>query len=166
MKTGPEHNPDDALLDAVLGDEAWTMQSLDAKKAGMAALRQTRRRRMAMRFAQAAVIALLAAGVIWMPSAHEKDSPSAINTASLTGQSQSSPAATHPVQVANVEAIPVNPSPGNPTQSVQTHYISEDDMLALFPKGSCTVAVVNGRKELIFFDTTIESNGAPYKPGS
>jgi len=43
-------------------------------------------------------------------------------------------------------------SPERQARSTQTQFISEEEMLALFPPGSCVVAEVNGQKELVFFD--------------
>ncbi len=46
------------------------------------------------------------------------------------------------------------------------HYISEAEMVALFPKDSCVVAEIGGHKELIFLNHEIEHKGSPYQPGS
>jgi hypothetical protein len=45
-------------------------------------------------------------------------------------------------------------------------HITEAQMLALFPKGSCIIAEIDGQTQLIFFDHKIEEEGAPYQPGS
>ena len=37
--------------------------------------------------------------------------------------------------------------------------ISEEEMLAMFPAGSCVVAEVNGQKELVFFDARKAGEG-------
>ena len=42
-------------------------------------------------------------------------------------------------------------------------FISEEEMLAMFPAGSCVVAEVNGQKELVFFDARKAEEG--FVPG-
>jgi hypothetical protein len=41
----------------------------------------------------------------------------------------------------------------------QAVFISENEMLAMFPPGSCVVAEVNGRKELVFFNAEAARKG-------
>jgi len=39
------------------------------------------------------------------------------------------------------------------------HFISEQEMLALFPAGSCVVAEINGQKEFVILDPQIAEEG-------
>src|SRR5207253_8100358 len=39
-----------------------------------------------------------------------------------------------------------------PSRAAQERFISEEAMVAMFPRGSCIVAEINGQKELVFFD--------------
>jgi hypothetical protein len=60
---------------------------------------------------------------------------------------------------------PTNPGPvartsGPPSsRAAKAQFISEEEMLAMFPPGSCVVAEINGQKELVFFDATKAREG-------
>jgi hypothetical protein len=43
-------------------------------------------------------------------------------------------------------------TPSHISSGSAAHYITEDQMVAMFPKGSCVVAEVNGKKELVFLE--------------
>jgi hypothetical protein len=38
----------------------------------------------------------------------------------------------------------------------QTRYITDEQLVSSFPPGSCFIAEVDGRKELVFFDPAVE----------
>jgi hypothetical protein len=44
--------------------------------------------------------------------------------------------------------------------------ITEAQMLAMFPKGSCAIAEIDGKRQVVFLDPAIETEGAPYPPPS
>jgi hypothetical protein len=153
MKNEPEPNRDDALLDAVLGGETWPELTAAAKNAALAEFHAVqRRRRVRSWLAQAAALVLLAAGVAWWPRAA---TPKATDLA-----------VSRPAKAATDIPPSSATAPATKTVSTGPHYISEAELLALFPKGSCTIAEVNGQQQLLFFDHKIETEGAPYHPGS
>jgi hypothetical protein len=39
--------------------------------------------------------------------------------------------------------------------------ITEEQMLAIFPAGSCLLAEINGEKQLVFLDPKVASEGFP-----
>jgi len=43
--------------------------------------------------------------------------------------------------------------------STKLKRLSREELVALFPKGSCVIAEINGRTELVFFDKEIETKG-------
>jgi hypothetical protein len=124
MKNPSKSNKADALVDVVLADEAWQNLNSCLKCEALAALGVHRRnRRLRLWFGQAAcAVVLLLAAAWWL-----------------------APAPPNPGPVARTSGPPS-------TRSTQPQFISEEEMLALFPPGSCVVAEVNGQKELVFFD--------------
>jgi hypothetical protein len=59
-----------------------------------------------------------------------------------------------PVSVPVVKTS-AKPAPARPHEQ----FISEEEMLAMFPPGSCLVAEVNGQKMLVFFDAKKAEEG-------
>ncbi|MCU0784844.1 MAG: hypothetical protein MUF81_12540 [Verrucomicrobia bacterium] len=130
MKTFPDPAPNDALLDAVLGDEQWQTTSASARRAASAHLRSRRRQRRIGQWTVGVLAATgLVAGSLWLPRPGGKP---AVRVASL----QNAPAPT-----------------------TQSKTLTGEELVALFPKGSCVIAEINGRKELVFFNKDIEANG-------
>ncbi len=168
---------EDALLDAVLGGDAWVETEAAGKRAALVEFRaRQRRRKVGQWLAQAAAVLLLADGVIWWPRAATITPPAQVQTAEAAKPTRSD--ASGPEIVAVQKAPTVNlgvtataVSPGEPKKAAAAEpdtgpqYISEEEMLAMFPKGSCTIAEVNGQKELIFFDQKVEREGAVYRGG-
>src|SRR5262245_32176817 len=130
----------DRLLDAVLGDEDW--HALDGHLKGLAlatieaATRRRRRRANAGRTFGG--LALLAGAVAW----------------SFTALSHRTPTTAVAVRAIDPVAVAERSSPSD-----SGAFISESEMLALFPPGSCVVAEVDGRKELVFFDAQKAAQG-------
>ena len=124
MKSIREPVETDGLLNAVLADDDWRALNSSLKRDALAAVGAARRtRHWRRRLGQAACAAMvLVAASWWLRSAPPGHAP-------LTAMS----------------AQPASPGAGDP-------FISEAEMLAMFPAGSCVVAEVNGRKELVFFD--------------
>ena len=115
--------PEQKIFDAVFADENW--RALDARcgELGISALRTRKRKRL---FAVCAPV-LVGLVVICSNGGWLRSKPT---TAALTP-------ATAPVTA----SVPVTlPS------------ITEEEMLALFPAGSCVIAEVDGHRQLVFFD--------------
>jgi hypothetical protein len=79
-------------------------------------------RRIRLHFAQAAGAALVLGAVWWAPWSQNRSQV---------------------ITAINSAAPLLAPDP---------EFISEQQMLTLFPAGSCVIAEVNGQKELVFFD--------------
>ncbi len=123
MKNAPD-SEENILLNAALADDEWQTLSASLKHRSLQAFRGRRRLRRSLRGGLAAAAVLLAAAVaIWQ-----------------TRHPAPAPATPHPVA-----AAPVQPTPGIP-------HMTDEQLLALFPKGSCAIVEIEGRKQLIFFD--------------
>lgn len=170
---------EDALLDAVLGGDAWSETAAAGKRAALAEFHARQRQHKVRQWlAQAAAGLLLAAGVMWWPRAEKVASPAPVQVAGTTQPTlpeaigpriiaTQTPAAAD-LAVAGTMALPGEPEKAAapaaaPDEGPQ--YISEEELLAMFPQGSCTIAEVNGQKELIFFDRKVEVEGAVYRGG-
>jgi hypothetical protein len=130
MKTVPDPDKDGALLEAVLRDEQWQAASASARREAVACLQTRRRRRQIGQWACGVVAATcLIACPIWLARPGGKHAPPAL---------------------AN-ETVPV--------PEHRSTNLSDGQLLAMFPKGSCVIAEVNGRKELVFLDKEIETKG-------
>ena len=130
MKTFPNLDNNDDLLDAVLEDDQWQATSEFARRAASASLRSRRRQRRSGKWISAvAAAACLVAGSLWL--------------ARPCGKTAAPGAA--------IQNVPV------PSAKLKT--LSREELVALFPKGSCVIAEINGRKELVFFDKEIETKG-------
>ncbi len=127
MRTNSDPGQDDTLLDAVLGDETWQTASaaFRAKALGTFHARQ-RLRRLARRAGSMVALALVTAGVVhWLAR----------------------PAAPpRPITVARVKA---------PTAPDKPPDLTDAQLVAAFPKGSCFIAEVDGKKQLVFFDPEV-----------
>ncbi len=128
MRTNSESEKNDALLDAVLQDENWQSADATFKAQVLGTFRARQRVRRLTRWAgSVAALAAVTAGVAyWL--------------------SQPAPA---PRQLA---AAP----PAAPKQSDQPRELTDEQLVAAFPKGSCFIAEVDGKKQLVFFDPEME----------
>lgn len=124
MKNGRKPNDVERLLDAVLVDAQWQTLDRTLQTEALAVLGLARRRRRwRVAMAQVTPLAvLLLAAVWWLHSPDQGRGPITSGSAQSVGS--------------DAEEV----------------FVSEDKMLAMFPPGSCAVAEVNGKKELIFFD--------------
>lgn len=124
MKDIRKTDGDEALLNAALGDEDWQALSNSVKLKALAVMgAERRKRRVRGWLGSAACAAALLIGVGWWLR------PSLPSTVDVARRPTSSAPAAAEVQ-----------------------FISEQQMLALFPAGSCVLAEVDGQKELVFFD--------------
>ena len=118
---------DDLLLDAVLADENWDALNRTLRDRALQVLEARRRqRRRLFQGAQVIAVTLLSviAAVTWLNAGSRPK----------------------PASVASVGVLaPV-------VAEAHAQFVSEEQMLALFPKGSCVLAEVDGQKQLVFFD--------------
>mgnify|MGYP003577250458 CR=1 FL=1 len=131
MKNDREPNDVDELLNAVLSDDDWHALNCSLRHEALAAIGVARRRRRFMVWmGQAACIAaLLIGGGRWLRP------PAPVNA---------------PMVKTSVKPAPTR---------TQEQFISEEEMVAMFPRGSCLVAEVNGHKMLVFFDAKKAEEG-------
>jgi hypothetical protein len=128
MRMNPDPERDDALLDAMLRDETWEAASATFKAGALRTFRTRQRVSRLTRWAgSVAALAAVLAGVV-----HWVDRPTP---------------APRQVMVALTQA---SKAPDKP------RHMTDQDLVAAFPKGSCFIAEVDGRKELVFFDPEVE----------
>ena len=131
MKTHRDPGSVENLLNAVLADDDWLAKHDRLKEEALAVLTSRRARRQQQRRITAlAALALLAVGAIVIAW---RPSHSSIQVA----QHSSALAPSFLVLL----------------------LISEIEMMAMFPAGSCVVAEVDGRKKLVFLDPRIAQDG-------
>lgn len=131
MKNVRDPNGVDGLLEAVLADDDWQALNSSLKREALVAIGAARRRRRLRHWIgrTACAVVLLAGAGWWL------------------------------LPLASVRP-PVSATSGYAASSgTRVPFISEDEMLAMFPAGSCVVAEVNGRKELVFFDAQRAAEG-------
>jgi hypothetical protein len=127
MKTNPEHRPEELLLDALLGDEEWQAASTAIKSRALGTLRARRRaRRLARWTLGVAACAAVIAGATHWFGHTAGSPPATVSYPAVPGR----------------ESVP--------------RYMTDKELLASFPKGSCFLAEVDGKVELIFVDPNLE----------
>jgi hypothetical protein len=127
MRTNPDPEQDDTLLDAVLRDENWQTTNAAFKAEALGTFRARQRVRRLTRWAgSVAALAAVMAGVV-----HWLDRPAAA-----------------PRQITVAHAV-VPKAPDKP------RHLTDQELVAAFPKGSCFIAEVDGQKELVFFDPEV-----------
>ena len=131
MNTNPDSERDELLLNALLGDEDWQAANAACKRQALRAFHARQRFRASVRWAGSA---LVLAGII-------------TGAAFWARQPAKSPPQTAATPPAETNAPPV-PTP--------THYMTDAQLLASFPKGSCFIAEVDGKKQLVFLDPKLE----------
>jgi hypothetical protein len=128
MRLNPDPEREDALLDATLRDETWQAASAAFKAEAVRTFRTRQRVRRLTRWAgSVAVLAAVLAGVV-----HWFGRPSP---------------APRQVMVALTQA---------PKAPDKPRHLTDQELVAAFPEGSCFIAEVDGRKELVFFDPEVE----------
>lgn len=115
----------------MLADDDWHTLNCSLKREALAAIGAARQRRcLLLWMGQAACAALLLVGAgWWLRPPTRGDVPVAATSGQL------------------------------PPPHTEEHFISEKEMLAMFPAGSCVVAEVNGQKTLVFFDAKKAAEG-------
>jgi hypothetical protein len=132
MNTNPDSERDDILLDAVLGDEDWQAANAACKRQALQAFRARQRFRASVRWAGSTLVlaGIVACAAFW--ARHPAKSPP--QTAAIS-------------QPRETNAPPAAPP---------AHYLTDAQLLASFPKGSCFIAEVDGQKQLVFLDPKLE----------
>jgi hypothetical protein len=136
VKTAPESPSLDRLIDAVLADDDWHALKANLHTQALGALAAARRKRQRRsRLLQGVVGAMLLAAFGWTLTSPVSFRSPAIRSTTLSA------------------------GPGPAPVPAASSYISEAEMLAMFPAGSCVVAEIDGQKEVIFLDPQIAANG-------
>ncbi len=128
MRMDSDSEIEDALVDAALRDETWQTASTAYKVEALKAFRTRHRLRKVTRWAGsvAALLAVLVGVVLWV------------------GRRAPAP---RQVMVALTRA---------PQPSDKPRQLTDQDLVAAFPKGSCFIAEIDGRKELVFLNPEVE----------
>ncbi len=128
MRTNSDPASDDALLDAMLQDEDWQTASAASKAQALRTFRVRQRVRRLTRWAGGvAVLAGVLAGLAHWFGPHAT--------------------APRPIIVAHIE-VPKPPD--------RPRHLTDAELLAAFPRKSCFIAEVDGKKELIFFNPQLK----------
>ena len=136
MKTNSE---DLKLLNAALADESWQSFQSDLRAQTNAVLRSSRRCRLVTSYTLQAAAVVLVVAATW-------------STFRPRSRTLSSPRTQSQLE-ANLQSPAIPASPSTPS------YITQDQMLAMFPKDTCVLAEINGQPELVFFDRAQARNG-------
>jgi hypothetical protein len=128
MKPEFEFEPEESLIEAALRDDSWKAANASFKAEALRAFHARQRARRLIRWAGTAAAVAIAAGV----GLHRLAKPDHF------ASKRPSP----PVQV----LAPTN----SPAQ------LTDQQLLACFPKGTCFIAEVDGQKELVFYDPEAE----------
>ena len=135
MKTSRDPERPDPLLDAVLRSEQWESTEAKFKAQAMAAFETQQRVRHWTRFAASiALLAIAIAGTIYL----------------------SKPSSTVQSNLALAEPPPVAPSLAESLPSGSSRFLTDEQLLASFPEGSCFIAEIDGHKELVFLNPELE----------
>ena len=146
------------LLDAVLTDEDWASHSAQIRETGIASLRGRKRAKARVQLAiQLFVLSLFVGIGAWLLKSQFAESSGdrlARTTVLPSPQiSRSAPKSTNYTPQQNSRAGEATQTALAQKQPVESLYITEEQMLKMFPAGSCLVAEVNGQKQLVFLDT-------------
>jgi hypothetical protein len=128
MRTNSDPERDDLLLDAMLQDETWHAANAAYKAEALRTFGVRQRVRRLTRWAgSVAALAAVTAGVV-----HWSGRPAA-----------------PPRQIAMAHA-------GVPKATDKPRLMTDAELVAAFPKGSCFIAEVDGKKELVFLDPNVK----------
>jgi hypothetical protein len=132
MKTNPNPEDESAFLDAILADDEWAAVDSAVRRGTRAALRSRRRKRLWGGTVAVGVGALALTAAVWWR-------PRAAAPASVEGQ------------------VAMTQTPEGCT--VIMGNFSEDQLLAMFPKGSCVFAEVDGKRQFFILDEKLAAAG-------
>ena len=128
MRMSPDPERDDALLQAMLQDETWQTASAACKAEALRTFHGRQRVRRLTRWAGG----VAALGTVILGVVHSLTPPAA------------------PPQQAMVTSAQV------PKAEEQPGHLTDEQLVASFPKGSCFIAEVDGKKELVFLDPALQ----------
>ncbi|HVV00572.1 MAG TPA: hypothetical protein VHH88_04370 [Verrucomicrobiae bacterium] len=132
------------LLDEVLLDTEWREFASESESRALAAFRAHNRFRRVRAFAlRCSITAVLLLAFLLLRWESKPEATALNGKSSFTARKGSS-------SNADLRA---------PAVVKNGAYITESQMLALFPKGSCAVAEVDGHKQLVFLNSQIRRNG-------
>ena len=137
MKTNPDPSNEDALLEAVLRDDAWQAAAAAGKAAALGVFQARQRLRRITRWGATLVMLALVAAVTYWTTRPSPKLPSRQTAKASEG----------------------TPKPAS------SKYLTDGELVALFPPGSCFLAEVDGQKKLVFFDPAVERQYVSYGPG-
>jgi hypothetical protein len=130
MNPSLDPEKENALLEALLRDDTWQATDRALKAGALVAFQRRQRQR---RLTRMGAVALLVAAAF-------------VSVALLSWPRR---AVITPPQFAAQQNPP-------PPKSGAVRQLSDAELLAMFPKGSCLLAEVDGRKELVFLDPKAE----------
>jgi hypothetical protein len=123
------------LIHRVLTDDNWDAFDAQLRNDALQTFAAAkRRRRFAYLTAQVAAILVLAGGLTAILLHHPQPAPSSGSAMAAEVEKDAA-------------ALP--------------NTISEEQMLAMFPRGSCLIAEINGEKQLVFLDPKMGTEGFP-----
>ncbi len=128
MKPESEFEPEESLIEAALRDDHWQAANASVKADALRAFHTRQRARRLMRWAGTAAAAVIAAGVgvLWLAR------PDYL----------ASKRPPQPVQAPRATNSPAQ--------------LTDQQLLACFPEGTCFIAEVDGRKQLVFYEPDAE----------
>ena len=142
MKSLNKFSEEEALLNAALADESWQSLNSSLKRHALVAMcARNRKRRLRLWAGQAACTAALFTGALWWLGLLPQPAVKPVNSRQIIAAG-----------VAQKSETPL-------TSATAVHFISETEMLAMFPPGSCVVAEINGQKKLVILDPKIAEAG-------
>ena len=127
MRTNADPERDDALLDAMLRDDNWQTASAAFKTELLGTFRARQRvRRLTRSAAGAVALAAVIAGMVhWFGPPEPAPRQSTVAHTTV------------------------------PKALEKPRYLTDGELVAKFPKGSCFIAEVDGQKQLVFFDPAV-----------
>jgi hypothetical protein len=131
MKTNPDPENEDALLAAVLRDDGWQAANAAGKVQALGVFQARQRVRRWTRWGGG--LAVLAAAAVC--AAHWLAGPAAESPRRLALKAPGAPPA---------------------VETGSKLYLTDSELIALFPPGSCFLAEVDGKKKLVFYDPDVE----------
>jgi hypothetical protein len=134
MKPESEFEPEESLIEAALRDDGWQAANAAVKAEALKAFRGRQRARRLTRWAGTTAAVALAAGAAFHWLARRQDLAPTIAT----------------------QPVPVKTATNSPAQ------LTDQQLLACFPQGTCFIAEVDGVKKLVFFNPDAERNYVAY----
>ena len=137
-----DESDNDKLLNAALGDGEWAAMSAGLRERSLRTFRVRRNLRRGLRLCMA-ILVFAVIGMAGLRFENRDGQKAASGTRPASG--------THPVATAA-------------KASTDIPRISDEELVALFPRGSCAIAEIDGRKQLVFFDEKQAEQGYALGP--